>query len=106
LDAFGIWAQFGLAGAIAISLGMVVSYVFKLFVKTQSDMVTRLISERNAAHAEIERLHEQIEEKVVPMLVEVSRTLAQVQSVFRDRDTALAVQKELERMKREQHGSS
>lgn len=105
MDTFGIWAQFGLAGAIAVSLGMVVSYVFKLFVKTQSDMVTRLLLERNAAHAEIDRLHKQIEEQVLPMLGEVTRTLAQVQGVFRDRDTALAVQRELERLEREQHGS-
>jgi hypothetical protein len=105
LDTFGIWAQFGLAGAIAISLGMVVSYVFKLYVKVQSDMVTRIIAERNAAQAEIDRLHKQIEEQILPMLGDVSRTLAQVQGIFRDRDTALAVQKELERMKREQHGS-
>lgn len=104
MDAFGIWAQFGLAGAIAISLGMVISYVFKLYVKTQSEMLTRILGERNTAHAEIARLHKQIEEEILPMLGDVSRTLAQVQAVFRDRDTALAVQRELERIKGE-HGS-
>jgi hypothetical protein len=99
LDALSIWAQFGLAGAIAITLGTVVSYVFKLFVKTQSDTMTRLVDERNAAHEEIARLHKQIEEQVLPTLGDVSRALAQVQTVFRDRDTALAVQRELERMR-------
>jgi hypothetical protein len=106
LDGLSIWAQFGLAGAIAISLGTVISYIFKLFVKTQSDIlktqsdtVARVIGERNAAQEEIARLHKQIEEQVLPMLGDVSRALAQVQTVFRDRDTALAVQRELERMR-------
>lgn len=101
MDALGIWAQFGLAGAIAITLGTVVAYVFKLFVKTQSDTVVRVISERNAALDEINRLHKQIEEQVLPMLGDVSRALAQVQTIFRDRDTALAVQRELERLRGE-----
>lgn len=101
MDALGIWAQFGLAGAIAITLGTVISYVFKLFVKAQSDTITRVIGERNAALAEVSRLHTQIEEQVVPMLADVSRGLTQVQAVFRDRDTALAVQRELERIRGE-----
>lgn len=99
MDALNIWAQFGLAGAIAISLGTAISYIFKLFVKAQQDTIARIISERNAAHEEIARLHKQIEEQVLPILGDVSRALAQVQTVFRDRDTALAVQRELERMR-------
>lgn len=105
MDGLSIWAQFGLAGAIAISLGTVISYIFKLFVKTQSDTITRVIGERNAANEEIARLHKQIEEQVLPMMGDVSRALAQMQTVFRDRDTALAVQRELERMRGDRDSS-
>lgn len=96
------WTQFGLAGIIAVSLGGVISYVFRLFVRVQGDQVSRAVNERDDANNENVRLHNRIEDQqraTLATLVDVARVMSEVQQMLREREIHLAMEREFDRRK-------
>lgn len=94
------WGQLGVAGAVAVSLGGVISYVFKLFVSVQAEAMARARAERDAERTEVTRLHTLSEEQqraVVVTLADVARVMAEVQQMMREREIQAAMEREFDR---------
>lgn len=102
------WGQFGLAGTIAISLGGVIAYVFKLFVNTQKEAMLRIIGERDDSQADVARLNTLIQEQqraVLVTLSDVTKAMAEVQQMLRDRVIRQNVEREFDQ-RREQNAAA
>ena len=83
------WGQFGLAGLIAMTLGGVIAYVFKLFVTSQTAAIDRIIADRDREHAEKNELNKYIQDRqreVVDMLGDVARVMGEVQRMLAERE--------------------
>lgn len=94
------WGQFGLAGTIAVSLGGVIAYVFRLFVNTQNAAVVRIIGERDDADKEVARLNNVIQEgqrATLVVLSDVTKAMAEVQQILREQGIRQAVEQEVRR---------
>lgn len=94
------WTEFGFAGLVALSLGPVIGYMFRLLNKSQQAAVDRANTERDNERIENTRLHTQLEDMqraVLATLADVARVMGEVQQMLRERETQRAVERELDR---------
>lgn len=108
MDPWG-WSQLGLAGTIAVSLGGVIAYVFKLFINTQTDAIARSTAARDEEHNENIALQARLDDQqrsVLTTLADVARVMSEVQQMLREREIQLAMEREFERRKGQQHDGS
>jgi hypothetical protein len=99
------WTQYGVAGLVAMSLGGVIAYIFKLFVHAQRESLERTRDELRECNAEGIRLHGKIEDQqraVLQTLSDVARVMSEVQQMMREREIQTAMEKEFERRKAQQ----
>lgn len=83
------WGQFGLAGLIAMTLGGVIAYVFKLFVSSQSAALNQCHADGERERVEKAEMAQYIRDRqreVVETLGDVARVMAQVQQMLQERD--------------------
>lgn len=98
------WSQLGLAGLIALALGGVISYIFRLLVEVQTKQTERLTSERDATETENQRLHNRFEEQqrgTLSVLADVARVMAEVQQMLREREIQQTMEREFRRRGRD-----
>lgn len=99
------WAQFGLAGLIAVSLASVIAYIFKLLIESKNAEIERAYKERDNTNTENERLHNRIDDQQRTMLVtlaDVARVMGDVQLMLREREVERRVADALKQ--KEDHG--
>jgi hypothetical protein len=101
------WSQFGLAGLIAMTLGGVISYVFRLLVRVQTTTMERLMAERDATETENQRLQNRFEEQqrtTLTTLADVAHVMSEVQQMLREREIQQAMEREFNRRKGQADG--
>lgn len=99
------WSQLGVAGTVAVSLGGVIAYVFKLFTTVQQDAVKRALAERDSERNEVTRLHSQSDEQqkvILVTLADVTRVMSEVQQMMREREIQNAMEREFSRRGKKQ----
>jgi hypothetical protein len=101
MTTFISWSQLGVAGLIAITLGGVIAYVFRLLTKLQHDALKQALEDRDEA---TRKLDEQ-QRIMIPVLGDVARVLNEVQRMLQQREIELTMERELGR-RRGQHDES
>lgn len=83
------WGQFGIAGLIAMTLGTVIAYVFKLLIQTQASALKDCKDERDQQRTEGAALRDRMEERqrqALLVLADVARVMGDVQMLLRERE--------------------
>lgn len=76
------WGQFGLAGLVAMSLGTVIAYIFKLLLTSQQAALKDAQVERDTERAESRAT----QRTAMVTLADVARVMAEVQTMLRERE--------------------
>jgi uncharacterized protein YjiK len=83
------WGQYGLAGLVAMTLGAIIGYVFKLLIQSSSAALKDCQDERNQLRIEASAVRDRMEDRQkqsLLVLADVSRVMAEVQNLLRERE--------------------
>lgn len=83
------WGQYGLAGLIAMTLGTVIAYVFKLFVTSQTNALNQCRADGDRERIEKNELSKYVQDRqreVTALLADVARVMAEVQKLLQERE--------------------